>query len=144
MHKQLMTGETNSYAFTWISAQRITLWSPHQLVLSTSLYQTICVMFADWEQFSVNEWSRFACEGIVAFRRLINKFLRSTKTKQTSEMINSGLSVYSIACLSPWTMAREVQQSYLHSNYDESLYWTAVPLTLTASTRNCELEMKYS
>jgi len=41
-------------------------------------------------------------------------------------------------------MAREAQQSYLYSNYDESVHWTAVPLTLTASTRNYELQMKYS
>jgi len=39
-------------------------------------------------------------------------------------------------------MAREAEQSYLDNNYDESVYWTAVPLTL--STRNCELEVKYS
>jgi len=39
-------------------------------------------------------------------------------------------------------MARDVERSYLDKNYTESQYWTAIPLSLT--TRNCELEMKYS
>ena len=39
-------------------------------------------------------------------------------------------------------MAREIEQSYLDNKYDESVYWTAVPLTV--STRNYQLEMQYA
>jgi len=39
-------------------------------------------------------------------------------------------------------MVREVERSYLDKQYDESRYWTAIPLSVSA--RNCQLEMKYS
>ena len=38
-------------------------------------------------------------------------------------------------------MAREVEQSYLDNKYDKSVYWTAVPLTVSC---NYQLEMQYA